>query len=161
MDKQLNPAEKESLEQVLKKLQLLSIAFIATCLLLMTIPWIILDGSVEPFQFSFSDPIVPILFGIAVAELFLAPYLPRLIESQFLNTTGAKKGVEQLIFTLHIIGLALRETTAVFGFVLSMVTNDSGWAMLLGALAAVAILFSWPKRRAVKKQFIKLRDRSY
>jgi len=158
MDMQLTPTEKALTDRVIKKMQLLSAAFMGVCLVLSTLPWMIWDGSGEPFQFSFSEPIVPILFVLAIVELTIAPYLPRLLQNQPQPAKKDEKALEQSVITPHIIGLALREAAAVFGFVLSILTNDPGWAMLLGTLAAVAILFSWPKRKRIEQQVISKRS---
>jgi len=160
MDMQLSPTEKALADRVSRQMQLLSAAFMGVCLVLATVAWILLEGSGEPFEFSFSDPIVPILFALAIVQLALAPFLPRLLQNYSQPAKSSKKALEQSLISSHIIGLALRQTAAVFGFVLSILTNDPGWAMLLGALAAIAILFSWPKRRGIEQRVISQRSDS-
>ncbi|HHQ49547.1 MAG TPA: hypothetical protein ENK19_11785 [Acidobacteria bacterium] len=51
----------------------------------------------------------------------------------------------------RIVGLALAETAAIFGLVLTLVTGRSVWCFGLAALSVAAMLTLWPRRGQLER----------
>jgi len=49
-----------------------------------------------------------------------------------------------------IIGMAFKESVAIFGLVLSLLSGEPRWAIGFGAVALVAMSFSWPQRTTME-----------
>jgi hypothetical protein len=53
--------------------------------------------------------------------------------------------------TAAIVAFALREATALFGLVLTLLTGDVRWCLALSALAALAMAVGWPRRSEMER----------
>jgi hypothetical protein len=88
---------------------------------------------------------------LAVVPLFLAPVLKRaLFKRAEADGFGAGDAGTSRWLAAHrtatVVALAVRESAAVAGFVLAVVTARPLWSYLFSALAVVAILIDWPRR---------------
>ncbi len=51
----------------------------------------------------------------------------------------------------RIIGLALAESAAIMGLVLTLISNDINWSLALSALALGVMAYLWPRRRQLER----------
>jgi len=86
-----------------------------------------------------------ILAGVAVLALLSAQPLGALMarnaESQ--PTPEARQaGYRQAV----VVAFAVRESAAIFGLVLTLLTGDLSWVLILAAAAVLAMVIGWPRR---------------
>ncbi len=97
-------------------------------------------------------PLVEPKEGAAVATTALSVVaIGMLCVAFFLRSVLLKvpsKNPRQQRFTAHIVSLALMETCAILGFVLTNSTGDTSHAHVFGGLAAGAMILVWPKGTA-------------
>lgn len=88
----------------------------------------------------------PLLAVIGVAMLGVAQVIPSMITRQA-GTASADLGERlRTAQTATIIGMALRESTAIFGLVITLLTGEILWVLALAALSALAMVVNWPRR---------------
>ncbi len=87
----------------------------------------------------------PLLAAIGVAMLGIAQVIPSLIARQARATSDVGERL-RTAQTATIIGMALRESTAIFGLVITLLTGEIVWVLALAGLSALAMVVNWPRR---------------
>jgi hypothetical protein len=95
--------------------------------------------------------LVRFMAPLAVVPLLLAPVVKRaLFKRAEADGFGAgDAGIRSWLLahrTATLVAVAIRESAAVAGFVLALVTGRPLWSYLSSALAVGAILLDWPRR---------------
>jgi F0F1-type ATP synthase membrane subunit c/vacuolar-type H+-ATPase subunit K len=87
----------------------------------------------------------PLLAAIGVGMLVVAQIVPALIARQARAAADIGERLRQAQTTV-IIGMALRESTAIFGLVITLLTGEILWVLALAGLSALAMVVNWPRR---------------
>jgi hypothetical protein len=94
------------------------------------------------------EMLIWVLVVVAVAQLLIAPVVWRaMVRAASARPTPAERLAGYRRAT--IVAFALREGTALIGFVLNLLDGDLRWCLGLSALAMVAMLLDWPRRTDV------------
>lgn len=75
------------------------------------------------------------------------------VKKLLLNAAAASGGTKGagIVLTAFIIALALRESGAIMGFALTMMSGETDWVVYLGGLAIAAIIVDWPTKQRLEK----------
>ena len=86
-----------------------------------------------------------LLAAIGVGMLAVAQAVASVIMRQATaaGDLGARLRTAQ---TATVIGMALRESTAIIGLVATLLTGEQLWVLALASLSALAMLVNWPRR---------------
>lgn len=99
--------------------------------------------------------LVPVLIVVAALLLLAAPAIGNAIKRPERDMTGGAAGTAsqrlERFRTGHIVAFALRETAAILGLVLTLVTSNLDWVLILGAATMVAMLLGWPRAAAARR----------
>lgn len=98
-------------------------------------------GGEPPLPAESHDTVRTILYGVAIADGFLATLLARLLRPG----ADAADPVSRL-FAASVVALALAEAPGIFGLVLFILTRNASEAYPLIGLSAVLLLFHFPRR---------------
>jgi hypothetical protein len=106
------------------------------------------------FQALLSNMQMQILFGMGVLVLVLrTPFANHMLKTALQGKDiNDKAQLLQLSFPSHIIRLALAEASALFGFVISFLYNESTSFLILGLAALFAIAREWPSHESFKRK---------
>lgn len=100
-------------------------------------------------------PVVPVLVVAAALLLLSAPSIGRAVRRPSRDMTGGATDSPahrlERFRTGHIMAFALRETAAILGLVVTLVTGNVNWVLGLGAAAMIAMLLGWPRRADARR----------
>ena len=94
-----------------------------------------------PFPAELHDTLRTVIYGIAIADGFLAAVLSRLLRPKPDSPDPASRH-----FSATVVALALSEAPGIFGLVLFFLTRNPAEAYPLLALSAVLLLLHFPRR---------------
>ncbi len=136
------------IEQKLKTLQLIVGAIMMSMVVYVGMAFILIRQQViEPMTIPPLLP--PVLAAVAVSTLAGAGFIVKNM-IQRAQTMGSPAERVQRYQGAMIVGIALRESVGVIGFVLSLLTGSLVWVGLLSGLAAFSILTNFPSRSALE-----------
>lgn len=82
----------------------------------------------------------PVLMILAALAMGVAPIIKRFVLSRDSDRPLAT------FVAANLIGLALRESGAVYGLIAALATREPGWFGAAASASVAAILFGWPRR---------------
>jgi F0F1-type ATP synthase membrane subunit c/vacuolar-type H+-ATPase subunit K len=88
-----------------------------------------------------------VLSLMAVGNLVAAPKVTKIAFGALRRSAS----LEQAYFSSLIIGLAMREASAVIGFVLTFISADSSWVVAFGALTLFSMFQVFPSEARMKE----------
>lgn len=88
--------------------------------------------------------------AIGLGLLAAAPMIPRMLMGKLPPTATVEERIVKFK-AATMVGFALRESAAVIGLMITMLTGDFRWVAALGSLTILVMLFAFPKRSQLEK----------
>ena len=123
-------------------------AFVGSAVIISGVPFYLSVPGLED-----SQPIILALFGVGALNLVLSFVLPRVVGKQI--PPGAPPEFETVwkkFFVSTILGVALRESVAIFGLVAYMLSGNLQWPQIFGLAAIAAMVIGWPKAESLRAE---------
>jgi hypothetical protein len=146
----MDPAQTKAFaEGRLRILNVICFALAASVGLYMAIAWLVLE--VVGFEAPLASGVgyLPQLLSLlGFLPLILAPLVSGSLLKK-ISTADQETSPEQVgtaFQTATVVGFALRESGAVVGLVLSLLTGQLFWCLALGGASLLAMMMGWPRR---------------
>jgi len=144
------PTEFSS-DNFIRLIDIIAIALVASVLVYMVIGWVVAPtvaesgGDAELIQMMAAILAVVSLGHLVAAQMLFAI---RVRATEKLPTPEQRLSSYRVAI---ILSFALREAVAIYGLILSFLSGDARWALGFGAVSAMSMLLSWPKRSTIKR----------
>jgi len=138
--------QQQSVDAVLVQLQVVCAALAGAVLVYAILAWLLLGVVLEPAGVGgLPAPVPGVLAVLAAATLIAAPVVERGLLQRGWAGAASPEDRAATYRTAKVVGFALRETVAVVGLVLALVTGRAGWSGLLSLAALLAMALAWPR----------------
>jgi hypothetical protein len=135
---------RQDAHAVLVQLQMVCAALAAAVLVYALVAWLLLATVLEPGGVGGLPAPVPGLLALfAAATLVAAPVVERGLLQRGRGAAAERRAAAYRV--AKVVGFALRETVAVVGLVLALVTGRVAWSGLLSLAALIAMALAWPQ----------------
>jgi hypothetical protein len=135
-------SERQAADAVLVQLQVVCAALAGAALVYFLVAWLLLAVVLDPAGVGgLPAPVPGVLAVFAAATLVAAP----VVERGLLQRGGGSVPDAAGYRAAKLLGFALRETVAIVGLVLALVTGRAAWSGLLSLAALVAMALAWPR----------------
>lgn len=131
--------DEQTLARRMRVLQIIATAFLLAIAMYGLVAYLV--ASVPLQEASAPGPyFAPVLMLLAAVAMGVAPIVERFVLSR-----GSDRPLGTF-FAASLIGLALRESGAVYGLIAALATREPGWFGAAASVSVAAILFGWPRR---------------
>jgi len=147
----MNPEHQSLVTKTMAIVNAIYGALIFSTLIYVGVAFIMLQQDMG--ETAFQDNRIPAVVAAAgVLILLLAGPIQKLVEGQPAIGDTPETRCRQFQ-TATIIGQAIRESTAIIGFVLTLLTHDIVWVAGLSFLSLLAMVIYWPRRSRLEERF--------
>ncbi len=139
--------QKETLDTQYRQIAIVSFAMIASVVMYMIFAWFL------PLKAGDSGELgIPwiAMAAVGLGLLAAAPMISRILMANQPPTAAVEERIVKFK-AATIVGFALRESAAVIGLMITMLTGDFRWVAALGSLTILAMLLAFPKRSHLEK----------
>ena len=139
--------------QFLLRLQVICGALAASVVMYVGVAWVVVrQGALGEVSGAMPAALPGAMLVAAALLLVAAGRVQRamLARAAKPDGTGGSGVPMQAIQSAYIVGFALREAVAICGLVLTLISGDLKWAVVLSAVAVLAMVAGWPTRSRVE-----------
>jgi len=148
-----NLGSDHEVEQQIRVLQTLSIAFVVSLLIYAALAWALVEVvGLEP-TVELDATVTAVIAVVALGMLPAAEVASRSLRNRTAPTHEpvAPQVALQAYSQSTIVGFAMREACGVIGLTLSILTANWLWAVVLSLIALAAMLMAWPSSHSVQE----------
>lgn len=146
----LTATDRQSINVLMRAVTVICFAIFAAVPIYIVVAYVVVSQNPAGFASGVGPAAVWVIAAMAVVQVPVAA----VVSGNLKRSAAAKPTVAERLASFRvatIVGFALRESTAVMGLVITLLTGDLRWCLGLGALAAVSMAMAWPRRAEVEK----------
>jgi hypothetical protein len=133
-----------------RNLQIICFALTMSVVLVnLLLTFLFFTGSLQPS--GVSKPVAVAIFAVALTLLVASPAVKGAVfkRADAEGFDGDPNRRFTAYQTAYIAAFAMRETGALLGFILALLTGNPWWSWGLGAAALISMITDWPKPQAL------------
>jgi len=147
----MNPEHQGLVTKTMTTVNAIYAALVFSTLIYIGIAFLMLQQDMG--ETAFQDKRIPaVVAAVGVLMLLLARPMQKLLEGQPAIGDTPESRCRQFQ-TATIVGQAIRESAAIIGFVLTLMTGDIVWVAGLAFLSILAMVVNWPRRSRLEERF--------
>lgn len=145
-----SPEAESLVDARMRVLNIICAALLASVLMYVAIAWFLLARAGLTPSGALNDLGIAlyVLAAAAVVPLIVAPVVSKAVLRQAISRVEnpASEKILDAYQSSVIIGMAMRESTAIIGLVITLLTGSLTWVTALAAASLLAMLTAWPRR---------------